>query len=148
MDAITKTKPAHAIPMEGFGLASRGSPRQAPPLATILLVDDDPLVRDVTSAMLEHHGYAVLEAACGRDALAVIERGEPVDMLLVDFQMPGMNGVAVAEAVTRARPDMPVLFLTGYGQAAELNGVKADSIVEKPVRDADLARRVRASLAA
>lgn len=147
VNTFTKAAPDHGRPVEDYGVMERGSPRPAPPLATLLVVDDDALVRTVTAAMLEHHGFAVLEAGNGRDALAIVGRGEAVDLLLVDFEMPGMNGIAVAEAIGRTRPDLPVIFLTGFGHRAELNGVRPGSIVEKPVNDGDLAARVHAALA-
>ncbi|WP_175577802.1 response regulator [Mongoliimonas terrestris] len=151
MNTFTKAVQDNGRPVEDYGVTERGSPRPAPPLATVLVVDDDPLVRTVTAAMLEHHGFAVLEAGNGRDALALMGRGEgrgeSVDLLIVDFEMPGMNGIAVAEAIGRTRPDLPVIFLTGFGHRAELNGVHPGSIVEKPVSDGDLAARVHAALA-
>lgn len=60
--------------------------------ATILLVDDDPAVRDVTAAMLEDLGYAVIEADDGEAALELLSKGVRIDLMLADYSMPGMTG--------------------------------------------------------
>lgn len=125
--------------------AAQPKPAIAPPL-TVLLVDDDGLVRELTAATLEGYGFRVEEADCGRAALALVEAGAAIDLMLVDFEMPGMNGVSVCQEVLRRRPDLPVLFLTGYAHAAALNGIPADRIIAKPWRGDDLVRRVRAAL--
>ena len=82
--------------------------------ATILLVDDDPAVRDVTAAMLEDIGYGVIEADDGAAALDLLSKGVRVDLLLADFVMPGMTGGELIKAVAACRPGLPVLLVTGY----------------------------------
>lgn len=113
----------------------------APP--ALLVVEDDPLLRELIAAILEHHGYQVYDAANGREALAILARCSAIDMLLLDFELPGMNGRAVAEAARRLRPGIPVLFVTGHGAAAELGGEPENCVLQKPFRDDVLAERVR-----
>lgn len=112
----------------------------------ILLVDDDPLIRELAAAVLECHGFAVEEASSGREAVDRVARGGRIDLVLMDFQMPGMNGLAAAEAVQRIRPGLPVLFVTGFGPSAELQGVAPERIIGKPYREADLLAYVRSHL--
>ncbi|MBU1329789.1 MAG: response regulator [Gammaproteobacteria bacterium] len=111
---------------------------------TILLVDDDPGVREVTAAMLDALGYQVQQADSGPAALAQIS--EEVDLLLADFAMPGMNGAQLARAVRERYPRLPVVFVTGY---AELGGLDANEalIVQKPYRGDELAQKLQAALA-
>jgi CheY-like chemotaxis protein len=116
--------------------------------ATILLVDDDAAVREVTAAMLRELGYAVIEAGSGGAALDVLESRPQIDLMLVDFAMPGMNGAEVARHVGMKRPALPVLFVTGFADRTALAGVGEARIIGKPfVRD-ELGEKVRAALAA
>jgi CheY-like chemotaxis protein len=115
--------------------------------ATILLVDDDAAVREVTAAILRELGYAVIEAGSGGAALDLLESRPQVDLMLVDFAMPGMNGAEVARHVRMKRPALPVLFVTGFADRSALAGVAEAHIIGKPfVRD-ELAEKVRAALA-
>lgn len=113
---------------------------------TILLVEDDRAIREITATLMEHHGFHVLEAGCGREALAILASPRRIDAMLLDFELPGMNGLALAEKAKAIRPDVPALFVTGYGVAAERRGVPHDRIVAKPFRDEELARRLRTLL--
>jgi CheY-like chemotaxis protein len=67
-----------------------------------------------------------------------------VDLLVADFAMPGMNGVEVAQQARARRPDLPVLFVTGYADQTALAGVGEERVVQKPFRDDELERKVRA----
>jgi CheY-like chemotaxis protein len=82
--------------------------------ATILVVDDDPLVAMSTVDMLEDLGHHVIEASSGDQALRILEAGRTVDLLLTDHAMPGMTGIELARIARRTRPAMPVLLATGY----------------------------------
>ncbi|MFC3608776.1 response regulator [Stutzerimonas tarimensis] len=99
--------------------------------ARVLLVDDDPNVREVTAAMLDQLGYEVLVADSGPNALVSLERGAEVDLLLADFAMPGMNGGELASLVNARFPDLPVVFVTGYAELGRLNAGET-LIVQKP----------------
>jgi CheY-like chemotaxis protein len=117
--------------------------------ATILLVDDDHAVREVTASALRDVGHAVLEASGGPAALDLLDRsGQRVDLLVVDFAMPGMNGVEVARAAQKARPGLPVLFITGYADLSALAGTSEDRIVQKPFRNGELERKAARCLRA
>jgi CheY-like chemotaxis protein len=98
-------------------------PPGAPPGSkTILVVDDEPLVRMVTVEVLQDLGYNVLEAEDGPSALRLVTACPEIDLLLTDVGLPnGMNGRQLADAIRAPRPDLPVLFVTGYAENAVLN---------------------------
>ena len=113
----------------------------------ILLADDDSAVREVTAAILEGDGYSVLDVGSGGAALEVLDAREDIDLLVLDFAMPGMNGAEVAREARKKRADLPILFVTGYADAGALREVDDERIVRKPFRDGELAAKVRAALA-
>jgi signal transduction histidine kinase len=115
--------------------------------ATILLVDDDSAVREITAAMLRDLGHVVLEAGSGGGALDLLERAPKVDLILIDFAMPGMSGAEVARRVQAKRPALPILFITGFADRTALAGVSEAQIVGKPLLDDELAEKVRLALA-
>ncbi len=115
--------------------------------ATILLVDDDNDVREVTAAMLREFGYGVLEAGSGGAALELLDREPDVDLMLIDFAMPGMSGAEVARQVQAKRPTLPILFITGFADRTALTGVSEAQIIGKPFVDGELADKVRHALA-
>jgi PAS domain S-box-containing protein len=82
--------------------------------ATILLVDDDPLVASGTVDMLEDLGHTVIEANSAKRALEILDQGQQVDLLMTDQAMPGMTGFELAKIVQKMRPELPVLLATGY----------------------------------
>jgi CheY-like chemotaxis protein len=114
--------------------------------ATILLVDDDPAVREVTAAMLEDLGYGVMEADNGAAALELLARGSHVDLMMADFSMPGMSGVELLRQAAECRPGLPVLLVTGYADDGALAALGEDRLVLKPFRNEELARKVRMAL--
>ena len=114
--------------------------------ATILLVDDDAAVREITAATLQEMGYATLEAGSGGAALELMEKLPDIELILVDFAMPGMNGAELARQVHIKRPMLPILFITGYADRAALAGVSEERIVGKPFTDDEIATKVQAAL--
>ncbi len=114
----------------------------------VLLVDDDHAVREIVSLTLSDLGYTVVEAESGPAALAALERKPKPSLVLLDFAMPGMNGAAAAREIEAKVPDVPVLFITGYADMSALSSVGEERIIQKPLRDDELARKVRAALAA
>jgi CheY-like chemotaxis protein len=112
--------------------------------ATILVCDDNPSVREFATEALEDFGYRVIATENGPSALAVIEdENTPVDLLLVDFAMPGMNGADVAQQSKRRRPGLPVLLITGNAEQAALK-TEAEGVplLQKPFKQAQLVTRV------
>ena len=116
--------------------------------ARILLADDDEAVREVTAAMLEAAGYAVTRAASAPAALAALDDGAPVDLLVADFLMPGMNGLQLARAARERRERLPVLFVTGYAATALLTDIADAAVLRKPFHSDDLQRSVAGLLRA
>lgn len=116
--------------------------------ATILLVDDDEAVREVTAAMLEDLGYGVCLAENGAAALGLLDRPPHVDLLMADLRMPGMDGVDLARKARQRRPDLPVLLVTGDANPRAVEAVGEQRVVLKPFRNEDLARKIRTALGA
>ena len=116
--------------------------------ANILLVDDDDAVREITASVLEDLGYEVSEAESGSAALEALDKGARVDLLMVDFAMPGMNGAELTREVQQRRPGLPMLLLTGYADPRAVEAVGEARIVLKPFRNEDLARKIRTALRA
>jgi PAS domain S-box-containing protein len=106
---------------------------------TILLVDDDPDVRSVTSMMLSSLGYSVVEAENGDEALKKIDPA--IDLVLTDFAMPNMTGAELAEIVKREHPELPIMFITGFADIDILD-VDQQLIVQKPYKEEELARKL------
>jgi len=116
--------------------------------AVILLVDDDNAVREVTATYLRELGYQVLEAGSGGAALEVLGSSATVDLLLLDFAMPGMNGTELSRRARGRRPMLPVLFVTGFAEQDAFKGISERDIVRKPINAEELSTKLRASLAA
>jgi len=112
-----------------------GAPRDA----RILLVDDEDLVRCGTAEMLSDLGYSVLEANSGAEALRLLRSGEPVDLMITDYLMPGMNGVQLVDQARPLSSSMQVLLITGYSTIAEGPGAAIPRLA-KPFRQADLSK--------
>ncbi len=86
----------------------------------VLVVEDDPLVRMLVLDVLADNGYSAREASDANAALPVIESGEPIDLLISDVGLPGLNGRQLADIARHHRPDLAVLFLTGYAEHAAI----------------------------
>ena len=117
---------------------------------TILVVEDEPMVRELARRSLEELGYGVLEADSATAALALIEQGAPsVDLILTDVVMPGLSARLMAEAVHRSQPELPVLFMSGYpGEDVVRRGLLSPNapFLQKPFSLEDLSLRVRSLL--
>ncbi len=113
---------------------------------TVLVVDDEPTVRMLIVDALEELGYACAEAADGPAGLKVLQSGAKIDLLITDVGLPGgLNGRQVADAARVLRPDLKVLFITGYAENAVLNHGHIQpgmEVLTKPFAVADLAGRV------
>jgi CheY-like chemotaxis protein len=99
-------------------------------------------VRAVTGAMLSEMGCSIVEAGSGGAALDALARMQQIDLALVDFAMPGMNGIELAREIRVRRPGLPILFVTGYADLTALKEVGEEFIVQKPFRDDELARKI------
>jgi CheY-like chemotaxis protein len=124
------------------------APTEAPRgTETILLVEDEPLVREMATASLRHSGYHVLAADSGESALgAAVTWTGGIDLLLTDVVMPQMSGVELAEQLLALRPGLRVLYTSGYTQdLLATRGVDGSSIafLPKPYSPSMLARQVR-----
>jgi CheY-like chemotaxis protein len=117
---------------------------------TVLVVEDEDSVRELLRQILEQHGHAVLTARHGRDALWSAERYErPIDLLVTDVVMPEMGGGELVERLVARRPDLKVLYISGYTNDEVLRrGIQgaAASFLHKPFTSDELMRRVRKTL--
>jgi CheY-like chemotaxis protein len=130
--------PAHARP----------APRSAG--QTIMLVEDDELVRRYARDQLVGLGYTVLEAHDGSQALGLLDGGESIDLLFTDVVMPGMSGRELADRARASCPGLRVLYTSGYAQDAIVHDGRLDAGVQllaKPYRRDELARRISGVLA-
>lgn len=116
-------------------------------VVTILMVDDDPDVLELTAELLAEHGYRVLKASQGRDALALVERDADIRLLVTDIVMPGMNGLELAAHAMQQRPDLRVLYVSGYAANWD-DRVPPGKLLAKPWRPVDLVREIEAALSA
>ena len=114
---------------------------------TILVVEDDDLVRHLALRVLQSSGYDVLDAQSGEDAISVARRHQgPIHLVLTDVVMPGMSGPLLGKAVVAVRPNVAVLFMSGYTDEAVLRGGKVKSgaaFLQKPFSPLALTRKVR-----
>jgi signal transduction histidine kinase/ActR/RegA family two-component response regulator len=117
---------------------------------TILVVEDDEALRLYTVEILNELGYAVLAADNGAAALEIVKRGDPIDLLFTDIVMPGgMNGRQLADAARQLRPNLKVLYTTGYTANAIVHHGRLDpeaELVSKPFTYDSLGRKIRAVL--
>ena len=118
---------------------------------TILIVEDDPLVRQYVVTQIGSLGYATLAAANAPEALALLGANPGIDLLFTDVIMPGpMNGRQLADEAVRRRPDLKVLYTSGYTENAILHHGRLDEgvlLLAKPYRKAELAAMLRTALA-
>ncbi|MBI5265567.1 MAG: PAS domain S-box protein [Bradyrhizobium sp.] len=117
---------------------------------TILIVEDDRLVREYVLTQLHSMGYVTLEAANAAEALEIVGGGKQFDLLFTDVIMPGaMNGRQLADEVKKIRPGLKVLYTSGYTEDAIIHHGRLDSgvlLLQKPYRKSDLARSIRKAL--
>lgn len=115
--------------------------------ATLLIVDDEPLVRKLLKMLLEDQGYLTLTASSGEEALAIVEQ-QPPDLILLDIMMPGMDGYEVARKLKsdKSMANIPIIMLSALGEhSARILGLEAgaEDFLNKPVESAELWLRVR-----
>jgi DNA-binding response OmpR family regulator len=116
-------------------------------MSTVLVVDDEPIVRDVVVRYLEQEGYRTLQAADGDTALELLEQEEP-SLVVLDLMLPGTDGLALCRWI-RGRSQLPVIMVTALGEESDrLTGLElgADDYLTKPFSPKELVARVKAVL--
>jgi two-component system, cell cycle sensor histidine kinase and response regulator CckA len=115
---------------------------------TILLVEDEDMVRSVAERALSRQGYTVLTANDGEEALEVLARGEQIDLMISDVVMPNMDGPTMVRLAREARPDIPVLFMSGYAEEQLRKSIDIDNVafLPKPFSVTQLAEAARDAL--
>jgi CheY-like chemotaxis protein len=115
-------------------------------MSAILLVDDNPAVRNAVGDVLRDAGHKVSEAARGSEALTLLERSA-FDLLIVDYLLPEMKGDAIARAARERWPNLRVAFLSGYAEFLSLTGkAGADTLIPKPISSEELCKAVASAL--
>ncbi|HET9146817.1 MAG TPA: PAS domain S-box protein [Acetobacteraceae bacterium] len=140
--------PADAEAVESSPAFEGEAPR-ARAAESVLIVDDEASIRLSASEMLSNLGYSVRVAGDAASALAMLEQGVPADMLIADIGLPGMNGPQLVEAARRLRPELKVLFITGYAEGGLGPSVPPSAwteVVAKPFSMTVLAGRIREKL--
>jgi CheY-like chemotaxis protein len=144
--------PRHLGKADGTESDGPQAPAAAPAQAgeTVLVIDDEPVVRMLIVDILEELGYAALEASDGPEGLTVLQSKARVDLLITDVGLPGgLNGRQVADAARVLRPGLKVLFITGYAENAVLSHGHLEhgmQVVTKPFAVEELGRRISAIL--
>jgi len=140
------------LPRQGAGqavaVARKAAPSENPRGGeSILVVEDDPLVRNLVAMQLRDLGYRVVEAADGPKARTILDSAQPIDLMLTDVVMPGgMTGRELAELAQRQRPNLKTLYTSGYTADAIVHQGKLEPgvhFLSKPFRRQDLAVKVR-----
>ena len=133
-DAASDQPTARAVPLGGNS-------------ETVLVIEDEDVVRGLIVEILQELGYAALEANDGQQGLAILASPRTIDLLITDIGLPGATGVEVAETARRLRPGLKILFMTGYAdKAASSSGFLDDgmAMITKPIDMDALAVRIRA----
>jgi two-component system cell cycle sensor histidine kinase/response regulator CckA len=135
-----------AVVPEAAATRSAAVSEARPGHESILLVEDDDVVRAIARIILESLGYRVSAASGGREALDLLPSIEPLDLVITDVVMPGMSGRELADELHRLRPTLPVLYMSGYtGDALAQHDLAGDelALIRKPFTRIDFAKRVR-----
>jgi PAS domain S-box-containing protein len=118
---------------------------------TVLVIEDEAVVRAVVIEMLAEQGYRTLEAVDGPTGVKILRSGEQIDMLVTDIGLPGMNGRQVADQARETRPGLRILFITGYAESAAISEgflQPGMELITKPFDLDHLAQRIRAMISA
>jgi CheY-like chemotaxis protein len=110
--------------------------------ATVLVVEDEADIREIAVGYISALGYSVLSARDGGEALSILEGDTPVDLLLTDIVMPGLDGITLGRRATTLRPNLKVLHVTGYAQhLPQLGEAENTTVIGKPYRQEQLQAR-------
>jgi two-component system cell cycle sensor histidine kinase/response regulator CckA len=115
---------------------------------TVLLVEDEPMVRTVAERALTRHGYSVVTANNGFEALEILNRGDEFVLLISDVVMPEMDGPTMVREARESRPELPVLFMSGYAEEQLRKSIDLDKVafLPKPFSVQELAEAARKAL--
>jgi CheY-like chemotaxis protein len=114
--------------------------------ATILLVDDNSDVREITALLLRSSGHNVIEAASASAALGLLDANPTVDLLILDFAMPRMSGIELLARARAKRPEIRAVFITGYGEQVRLREQFDGELITKPFMIEQLELAIRKTL--
>lgn len=122
-----------------------------PPVKTIVLVDDEDLVRRLVSRLLRKEGFHVIEAGTAEEGLAIVDSDETVDLLLTDVTLPGMNGVELGRRALETRSDLKLICMSGSGEEEMVSdllarAVGAAAFVNKPFSTTELVKTINSLL--
>jgi two-component system cell cycle sensor histidine kinase/response regulator CckA len=119
--------------MAGSTLPVRNAAAACSASGTVLVVDDEPAVCHVTGTMLELHGFSVLYAQSGEQALRLVaDYGQPIHLLIADIVMPQISGPRLAQALRSHQPNLPVLFVSGLVSYGNFQGILGGWMLKKP----------------
>ena len=124
-----------------------------PDRETILVVDDEPTIRMLVTETLKEHGYITFEAGDAPAALEILKALGRISLLLTDITLPGQNGRELAEAAKQLRPELKILFMTGYAHNIDIgigltgSGFGGANIITKPFSLDGLVKKISAIIA-
>ena len=114
------------------------------------MIDDEPMIIEVAQAMLEKLGYRVMACMGGREVAKVMtDKGEEIDLVILDMIMPEMDGGTMFDCIRQIRPDIPVLLCSGYainGQADKILKKGCNGFIQKPYNISELSQKIRSVL--
>jgi CheY-like chemotaxis protein len=138
-----------AVRLPAAGQAEQQGTARGTTRETILLAEDEEVVREIVRETLERHGYMVRTARDGRQAIELASAGEPIDLLLSDVAMPGMSGVELADRLRAATPGLRVLYMSGSPEAEVVRDMEANGgtgFLQKPATPSAILAGVREAL--
>ena len=144
-------QPENNYPMNTTLRAGKQAPAEAAiilpgSLGTVLLVEDEEGIREVTAALLSHLNYSVICAACGTDAIEKFRAYEgPIDVLLTDVVMPGMNGLKLAQTLSAMAPELKIIIMSGFS-GEDVPQEHVVPFLQKPFTREKLAKALRGAM--
>jgi CheY-like chemotaxis protein len=114
---------------------------------TILVVDDDPALLEVVARVLEEPGYTVITVKNGYEAVATLA-DRHVDLMITDIRMPGLNGLELARQAKLLRPNLHIMYMSGYFSGGDGRGPEYGILLQKPVRADTLLAAIRREISA
>jgi CheY-like chemotaxis protein len=119
-------------------------------MSNLLIVDDDQDVLDIIERFLKPTGHAIITANSGLPALDILDSSQPLDLMITDVIMPGLNGFSLARMAKSRRPSLKILYLSGSGEHGQVSrdpGYLLGKLLRKPISARDLSREVEDALA-